>query len=316
MPNFGRLFPIKEYVLLAIALSVCCTGGAQTVSPLDFALIPSGSFQMGDALVGGFPDEKPPHTVNVKPFYMEKMLVTNGVWDDVKTWGSFHNYMDLPAGSVSGTTNHSKGVAHPVVYVTWYDAVKWCNARSEKDGLTPCYTTGTPSTVYRTGNSDSVVCDWSASGYRLPTEAEWEKAARGGLSGKRFPWGDTITHSQANYVSSPVYSYDVSPTRGYQPTCTTTGTPHTSPVGSFAPNGYGLYDMAGNVWERCWDWYATYSDSSVSNPQGPASGSCRVFRGGSWYSFGARGCRTSHRGYYFPGDANDYVGFRSVRNSH
>ena len=307
---------MKNTLICAIAFSICCTSGAQTAPPEGFELIPAGSFQMGNTLVGGYPDEKPVHTVNVNAFYMEKTLVTNEAWDAVKTWGSFHSYADLPAGSVSGTTNHSKGVADPVVYVNWYDVVKWCNARSEKEGLTPCYTTGTPGRVYRTGNNDSVVCNWSASGYRLPTEAEWEKAARGGLSGKRFPWGDTITHSQANYVSSPAYSYDMSLTRGYHPTFATGGTPHTSPVGAFAPNGYGLYDMAGNVWERCWDWYASYCASSVSDPQGPASGSCRVFRGGSWYSYGARGCRTSHRGYYFPGDTCDYVGFRSARNSH
>jgi len=307
---------MKITLILVFAFFMCCTGGIQAAAPEGFSLIPAGSFQMGDTLVGGYPDEKPVHTVNVSAFYMEKTMVTNAMWYEIKTWGCLHGYTDLPAGSVSGTTtNPQKGVTNPVVYVSWYDVVKWCNARSEKDGLTPCYTAGMPGAVYRTGNSDNVGCNWNANGYRLPTEAEWEKAARGGLNGKRFPWGDTITHSQANYVSYSVYSYDVSPTRGYQPTCTTTGAPHTSPVGSFAPNGYGLYDMAGNVWERCWDWYATYSDSSVSNPQGPASGSCRVFRGGSWYSFGARGCRTSHRGYYFPGDASDYVGFRSVRSS-
>jgi len=313
MTNYERLFPMKHTVIWVIAYSMYLTAGGQTPASSGFALIPAGSFQMGDALVGGYPDEKPVHPVNVKAFYMEKMLVTNEAWDDVRTWGSSHDYTDLPAGSVSGTTNHSKGGAHPVVYVNWYDAVKWCNARSEKDGLAPCYITGTQGAIYRTGNCDSVVCNWSAPGYRLPTEAEWEKAARGGLSGKRFPWGDTITHDQANYCSSASCSYDVSLTRGYQPTWATESTPHTSPVGAFAPNGYGLYDMAGNVWERCWDWYASYSDSSVSNPQGSASGSCRVFRGGSWYSYGARGCRTSHRGYYFPGDASDYVGFRSAR---
>jgi len=271
---------------------------------------------MGDTLVGGYPDEKPVHSVILNAFSIEKTLVTNEAWDTVKAWGATHNYTDLPAGSVNGTTNHRKGATHPVVYVNWYDVVKWCNARSEKDGLTPCYATGdTPGVIFRTGTGDNVVCDWTANGYRLPTEAEWEKAARGGLSGKRFPWGDTISHSQANYNSSTSYSYDVSPTRGYQPTCAAGGAPHTSPVGAFAPNGYGLYDMAGNVWQRCWDWYAPYGDSSVSNPTGPAAGSCRVFRGGSWYSYGARGCRTSHRSYYFPGDTSDYVGFRSVRNS-
>ena len=306
---------MKYTLILAVAICMCCTAGAQTSTPTGFELIPAGSFQMGDTLIGGYPDEKPVHTVNVNVFFMEKTLVTNEAWDTVRTWGLLHGYTDLPEGSVSGTTSHKKGAAHPVVYVNWYDAVKWCNARSEKEGVTPCYTTGASGAVYRAGNNDSVVCNWRASGYRLPTEAEWEKAARGGLSGKRFPWGDTITHSQANYISYATYSYDVSLTRGYHPQFATGGTPYTSPVGSFAPNGYGLYDMAGNVWERCWDWYAPYCDTSVSAPQGPASGTCRVFRGGSWYSYGARGCRVSHRGYYLPGDTCDYVGFRTARSS-
>ena len=130
--------------------------------------------------------------------------------------------------------------------------VKWCNARSEKEGLAPCYHTDVARTaVYRTGRVDVTndMVNWSANGYRLPTEAEWEKAARGGLVGRRFPWGDQITHSLANYSSDSIYPYDTSPTRGYHPDYQAGGAPYTSPVGNFAANGYGLYDMAGNVYE-------------------------------------------------------------------
>ena len=119
--------------------------------------------------------------------------------------------------------------------------------------------------------------NWAANGYRLPTEAEWEKAARGGLSGQRFPWGDTISESQANYYGDPNPPIQaVIPTiwgqNGYNTELRyRQGSPYTSPVGYFAPNGYGLYDMAGNVFEWCWDWYGTpYGQPTTTNPTGPS----------------------------------------------
>jgi len=167
--------------------------------------------------------------------------------------------------------------------------------------------------VYTNGEITPYV-NRTVNGYRFATEAEWEKAARGGLSGQRFPWGDTLSESQANYNGDTNYfSYDLGPDDLNAIGQVGGTSPATSPVGSFAPNGYGLYDMAGNSWEWCWDWYGTqYGQPTTNNPTGPASGSTRLCRGGAWYR-NAGACRVA-----YPGPTNpefwyiDYVGFRCV----
>ena len=280
--------------------------------PAGMAFIPTGSFLMGATTNMGhesISDAVPQHTVYVSAFYMEKYEVTKALWDEVYQWATNHGYSFDNVGS-------GKASNHPVQNINWYDIAKWCNARSEKEGHVPAYyTSAARTTVYRTGLVDvqNDWVKWDANGYRLPTEAEWEKAARGGLSGRRFPWGNTISHSQANYCSSPSYTYDTSSTRIYHPTFDTGGTPYTSPVGSFAPNGYGLYDMAGNVYETCWDWYASdyYNSAPTSNPNGPASGSRRVAHGSAWSDF-APGCRMASRGGFFPDGRGSLKGFRCV----
>jgi formylglycine-generating enzyme required for sulfatase activity len=192
---------------------------------------------MGAQLTEGWSPERPVHVVQVSGFYMDKFEVTKAFWDEVYAWATSHNYSFNNTGS-------GKAANHPVHTVNWYDAVKWCNARSEKEGRVPAYYTNAARTVvYRAGRTDlqSTWVKWDA-GYRLPTEAESEKASRGGASGHRFPWSDvdTITHSQANYYSDASDSaYDISPTRGFHPTYAVNGYPYTSPVGSFAPNGLG-----------------------------------------------------------------------------
>lgn len=281
------------------------------VTANDMALIPAGSFVMGATTNMGHESntrETPQHTVYVSAFYMDRYEVTKALWDDVATWAATHGY-DLAATNASG-----KAASHPVHYVSWYECVKWSNARSEQAGLTPCYTVS--GSTYKTGNNSNVVCNWSASGFRLPTEAEWEKAARGGSANHRFPWTDTdtIQHARANYYSSSIYAYDTSLTRGYHPAYSNAPTPSTSPVGYFAPNGYGLYDMTGNVWEWCWDWYSEsyYSSSPGTDPRGASSGSHRVLRSGGWL-YTASNVRVAYRLYLYPTNENYSNGFRCCR---
>jgi len=273
--------------------------------PLSFALAPisGGTYTIGNVIGDADITDNPVRSVTLSPYSMAVNDTTKAQWDTVRTWALTHRYTDLAGGA-------GKAANHPVQSVTWYDVVKWANAASEKDGLTPCYSVS--GAVYRTGQVDAVICDWSANGYRLPTEAEWEVAARGGLSGKRFPWGDTISQSQANYYAVDGYSYDLSGSvNGYNPTYATGDYPYTSPVGSFAANGYGLYDMAGNVYQWCWDWYGT-PDSGGSDPRGSATGSYRVLRGGDW-SGNASCARSAYRDFNPPAAANSSFGFRLAR---
>jgi len=292
--------PRRFYRVLAL--------GTNSPVPPGMALIPAGSFTMGNCMDPGegYPDELPLHTVYVSAFYMDKYLVTKSLWDTVYQWAIGHGYSFDDVGS-------GKGASHPVQTIDWYDCVKWCNARSEQEGRVPAYyTSAGQTTVYRSGQA-GVQTNWVkwSSGYRLPTEAEWEKAARGGLSGHRFPWGDTISESQANYYGNTgSYSYDLGP-NGYNATFAIGGEPYTSPVGYFGANGYGLYDMAGNVLEWCWDWYGEYSSGSQTDPRGPASGSLRVLRGGSW-SDGAVNSRAAGRSRDEPTYSYRTFGFRSV----
>src|SRR5260221_10535074 len=162
------------------------------------SLMPTGSFAMGNCMTTneGKANELTLHAVYVSAIYMDRFDVTKALWDSVYQWATNHGYSFDNPGS-------GKAANHPEQRINWYDVVKWCNARSEKEGLTPAYyTSAAQTTVYRSGTNDlaSNFVNWN-SGYRLPTEAEWEKAARGGASGHRFPWADadTISWSRANY---------------------------------------------------------------------------------------------------------------------
>ena len=302
--NAGSDLPAKLFANVRFRVTA-----DDAAAPSGMALIPAGSFTMGNCMASseGDSDELPLHTVYVSAFYMDRYEVSKALWDEVYSWAIAHGY-SFEYGA------QGKASTHPAQRMTWYDSVKWCNARSEKDGKVPAYYTDAGLSVrYRSGLAVPYV-SWS-SGYRLPTEAEWEKAARGGASGRRFPWGDTISWGQANYYAYPLsaggYAYDVNGTSGYNPVWASGGYPYTTPVGTFGANGYGLYDMAGNVWEWCWDWYGSYSSAYQSDPRGPTSGSYRVYRGGSWASIAFR-CRAAGRYGYTPDSWYGDVGFRSV----
>jgi len=285
--------------------------------PPGMVLIPAGSFPMGDNLDGS-PPALPVHTNYVSAFFMDQDETTKARWDEVYQWATNHGY-----GFVLNAAPAAKSPNHPVYAVNWFNHVKWCNARSEMEGLTPCYyTTPEQTNVFRTGSFvlSNACVNWTASGYRLPTEAEWERAARGGAVGQRFPWGNTIAHTQANYFAAPAtYAFDVSVTTGYHPLFADDGTPYTSPVGSFAPNPYGLRDVAGNLWEWSWDAYAAYPSAPQTDPHGPDIGyaaggvaMARVLRGGAWGA-NATYARCADRANSAPINATTSIGARCVR---
>jgi len=316
-----------DYVQLPVTNRVNTNQIISFNSPAGMVLIPAGSFTMGDTLnddgyIDIFP-ETPAHTVMVSAFYMDRFDVTLALWQQVYNWATNHGYHFDYVGT-------GKAANHPVLGMNWYDCLKWCNARSEMAGLTPAYyTNAAQTTVFRTGNDvigHNVITNgcvkWNA-GYRLPTEAEWEKAARGGLSGQRFPWGSTISWGQANYYAYPPsiggYAYDASPANGYDPTFYNGVYPYTSPVGYFAPNGYGLYDMAGNVEQWCWDVFGSYGSAAQSDPRNSLTQSSYIvvrggyFWGADKWKYGSYFCRLAARYGCRPDDTPDgFTGFRCV----
>jgi sulfatase modifying factor 1 len=300
--------------------------------PEDMIFISGGTFQMGDSFGEAWSDELPVHTVTQDSFYICRFEITNGQYCEFLNGALAQSSIALIDGIVyqagSGENNpycntsvydsgnlitFNNGIfsvrpkrkggrdmsKDPMQQVTWVGAAAYCNWRSQMEGRECCY------------NLVSWTCDFNKNGYRLPTEAEWEYAARGGLSENRFPWGNTISHTQANYRSDSKYSYDISPTRGYHPIWNDEIEPYTSPVGSFPPDEFGLCDMVGNVWEWCNDWYEKYTIDPQTNPTGPISGSYRALRGGCWSTYAIHG-RISYRINSSPTYRDFFVGFRVV----
>lgn len=280
--------------------------------PAGMVRIPDGTFTLGNSVEADTDiTDATPRTITVSEFFLGANLVTYGEWSAVNHYGNRNGY-----SLTSLYTGSGESPLHPVHTVSWHDAVKWCNARSEMEGLTPVYyINAEQSVVYKTGNEELTrdMVKWTADGYRLPTEAEWERAARGGLSNQRFAWGNTISQNLANYVGNTSFSYDKGPAGSHPLGLNSAGNPGTSLGDTFAPNGYGLHDMAGCLNQWCWDRYGA-SYAGGSDPRGPVEGTNRVLRGGSW-SGNAGACRVARRSNNGPSLSATDRGFRVARSS-
>ncbi len=228
----------------------------------DMVYVEGGTFQMGaTSEQGGYynSDEKPVHSVTLSDYYIGKFEVTQGLWE--KVMGTTIHEQRIKAGYSS---TNGVGSDYPMYYVNWEEAQEFCTRLGQLTGKN----------------------------YALPTEAQWEYAARGGVKSRGYKY------SGSNTIGNVAWYDDNS-------------SESTHPVGTKQPNELGIYDMSGNVWEWCSDWYGSYSSESQSNPTGPSTGFRRVLRGGSW-DYTARYCRVSYRSNNNPSARNYYNGFRFV----
>jgi formylglycine-generating enzyme required for sulfatase activity len=252
--------------------------------PDGMVWIEGGTFTMGSpaSKAQRESDEDPQHSVTLSSFYMGRYEVTQKEWRDLM--GTTIQQQRDKAGDSS---LYGEGDNYPMYYVSWYEVVEYCNARSRREGLTPAYTV----------SGTTVTLNSGATGYRLPTEAEWEYACRAGTT---TPYSSGSSVDSAGWYSSNSGS-------------------KTHEVGTKQPNALGLYDMHGNVYEWCWDWYGDYSSGAQTNPLGASSGSAsvgalRVARGGSCYDNGQY-LRSAGRGYITPSNRDISIGFRLFRPS-
>ncbi len=263
-----------------------------------FVFVEGGTFSMGST--SGNDNEKPVHNVTLSSFYISDHELTQ---EEYETYCCYTSY----------TPDSSRGVGadYPVHYVSWYDAIVYCNLKSMAEELTPCYSlsgetdpekwagiktsSGKYSCSYTSSNTtwDSITCNMMADGYRLPTEAEWEYAAKGGNQSNGY------TYSGSNNIDDVGWYTSNSNGKNHE-------------VKQKAANELGLFDMCGNVLEWCWDWYGDYSSNSVTDPCGASSGSYRVLHGGSWY-WESTACNNTYRKNNYPYERYSNYGFRLAR---
>jgi formylglycine-generating enzyme required for sulfatase activity len=255
---------------------------------VEMMQIPAGNFIMGQIGIAA-----PTHSVTLSGFYMGKYQVTQEQYQAVI--GT--NPSDFKTATTSVTGESGTPEKLPVENVSWYDALVFCNKLSVNEGLTPAYSIGgsTDPAVWGTvpTNSDTtwdaVIIVSGSTGYRLPTEAQWEYACRAGTT-TAYNTGDTVSDNTGWY-----------------------GSDKTHRVGLKPANAFGLYDMHGNVFEWCWDWYGVYVSAGQTNPTGASTGSSRVIRGGSWLNNSAGNLRSAYRGQYYPNSVCMDLGFRIIR---
>ena len=313
--------------VIFVAKMVVTTGIFAQTTQDNMILISGGSYKMGDFTGNSFANERPVHNVTLDAFYMSKYQLTVGEFRDfVEETGYITDCEKKKGGNVFLIENgiqkyyrdslaswkyvgYVPNDRQPVTFVSWIDAINYCNWKSKKENLKCCYKI----------IGDSVFWDKSAKGYRLLTEAEWEYVARSGGKNYKFAWGNDslpmINGQKAANIKDETFKKANSPDaklkpvwKGYED-----GYLYTSPVGSFAPNELGIYDMCGNVYEWCWDWFGDYSENPVTNPTGTATGTKRVSKNVG-YACPIEQIGTTHRGLAEPNSFGDNMGFRIGRN--
>jgi len=261
----------------------------------NMVFVQSDTFTMGDHFLEGELDELPLHEVSLGNYIINKFEITQAEWSIYMT---------------SSNYSYGSGENYPVYYLNWYEIIKYCNLRSLAENLQPCYVINNSTDPNEWGeiptNTNSiwnaVICNWEANGYRLPSEAEWEFASRGGIC-----WEDNLRYSGSNNIDDVCWYFDNSEIA------------QSHPVGEKLPNQLGIYDMSGNIYEWCWDLYdetyytTCYNLDIVYNPYGPNNNLNRILRGSSYANGGTSPCRVASRENLSPITKSHYIGFRVAR---